>query len=202
MANVNTVPTDSASGALERARAQSESAFSLRHIRSAARRQPGNSTRFPPDRTVDFPDPGAESTMATTVTATNRTTRAMGCWLMSDVLGRRVRLQIHGNARGDGDAVLELAKELAASVRSDEPDVLTYRWNRAVDSTGWLIEEEYAHEAAFVEHMKRMRASGQMRRLGEVLHVDHVIVIAPDPELVGRFLGPLPRAAFERVEEL
>ena len=95
-----------------------------------------------------------------------------------------------------------MASELTAVVRSGEPGVLTYRWSRVVDSDAWLIEEEYADGEAFEHHMERMEASGDMRRLGKALKVDRVLVVAGDPQAVGKHLGRLPQVVYNRVEEL
>ena len=116
--------------------------------------------------------------------------------------GSPVRLHIHGMARGEPGALEQLASELTAIVRSGEPGVLTYRWSRAVDSDAWLIEEEYADSEAFAQHMERMDASGNMRRLGKALRVERVLVVAGDLQAVGKHLGRLPQVVYRGVEEL
>lgn len=113
-----------------------------------------------------------------------------------------IRLQIHGRARDTSDLVETLAYELTEAVRSFEPGLLTYRWSRTADAGGWLIEEEYADEQAFAEHMQRMLASGHMRQLGKALEVERVLILSGDPSVVGPQLGGLPQVVYQLIESL
>jgi hypothetical protein len=108
--------------------------------------------------------------------------------VMSSPVETLISIKLTGTAALDHSAIEELATELTAAVEA-EPGSRGYRWSRVPNTHDWTIEEQYADEAALVDHLRHMKEGGLLRRLGGALKVNNVEVLSGDDVAVRKILG-------------
>lgn len=102
-----------------------------------------------------------------------------------------VSIRLIGSARLPDEEMAQLVTDLSAAV-AEEPGNVGYRWSRAAEPDGWVIEEEYTDEPALAEHVRRLGETGLLRRMGKAFRIERLVVVSGDPEAVGKQLGLTP----------
>jgi quinol monooxygenase YgiN len=93
------------------------------------------------------------------------------------------------------------AEEQCQRVVREEPGTLNYGWFLPADGgiigDICVVEERYADDAAFLNHMDLLRIDGRIQRLVKLLRVDEVFVLRGNADLVSAELSPLKPIALQ-----